>query len=418
MARKMDPFMEAIVRSVANRRGASGALMASEFRKFQVGVPLPHLMLEYAFGLNVIPCPALIEVAGAPGSCKSAFLQYLLGVYARQGYSAAMLETEGKMSSTLLESILGDDAEKVFIMPGPLLQEEWQSELLQILKAYRKHYVDSLKAYNRSKSKNPLMAPMLIGLDSLGGSPSSDSMDSVDKEGSAGRSFPIEALKNKRFFEQVPARIRDLPLTLIYTNHEKPEGMGDGKAFGPPKPPERRTKGGITPAFFCGIRLFFDQASKPRQVRNGVWQQNLGVEVVKNSFNQKGARLQLTMEWEKTVNEETNQEVQKTRFLWGKALARWLAPSVPGFNYDREAVKKFLTVTYQSDTKYSCKELDLKEVTPEAMGAAIESRPEMVERLRPYMGIKSFNVWDGKPMTEAAEIAAEVDLPDPNTTEE
>ena len=42
----------------------------------------------------------------------------------------------------------------------------------------------------------------------------------------------------------------------------------------------------------------------------------------------------------------------------------------------------------------------------------------MVERLRPYMGIKSFNVWDGKPMTEAAEIAAEVDLPDPNTTEE
>lgn len=418
MEKKIDPFMAAIIKSTADRRGASGALMASEYHNYQWGVPLPHLMLEYLCGLNVMPYPALIEMAGPPGSCKSAFLQYLLGVYAKQNFSSAMIETEGKMSSTLLESILGEDAEKVFLMPGPLTQEEWQTELLQMLKQYRKFYAQGLKDYQKSKGKSALMSPMLIGLDSLGGSPSTDSMTTVDKEGSAGRAFPIEALKNKRFFEQVPTRLRDLPLTMIYTNHEKPEGMGEAKTFGPPGPKEHKSKGGITPAFFCGIRLFFEQASKPQQLRKGVWQQNLSIEVGKNAFNQKGTKLQLTMEWEKTVDTENNKELQSTRFLWGKALARYLAPSVPGFNYDRDAVKKFLTVTYESDTKYGCKELDLKGVSPETMGAAIEARPDIVEQLRPYMGIKAFNVWNGKPISEAGKVVEEVDLPDPSDAPE
>lgn len=409
MTTPVDPFMATLVKAISDRRGASGALMASEYRAHQWGVKLPHLMLEYLFGLNVMPYPALIEMAGLPGSCKSAFLQYLLGVYAESGFSSLMLETEGKMSSTLLESILQDNLDKVTIIPGPLMQEEWQGELLNILKLYRKHFADQLKEYQKTKGKSPLALPLLIGLDSLGGSPSSDSMAAVDKEGSAGRSYPVEALKNKKYFEQIPTRIRDLPITFIYTNHEKP-GMGDGQGFGPKK---RESKGGATPDFFCGIRLFFEQASKPQEVSKGVFQQNLFIEVGKNSFNQKGTKLMLTMEWEKIVDPETNQELQDTRFLWGKALAQYLAPSTPGFKYDRNAVKKFLTVTRSSDTKFSCKELDLKDVSPEQMGQVIESRPDIVEKLRPYLGIKNFHIWNGKPVAENIKIAAELDLPDP-----
>lgn len=414
MKPKTDPFMASMVKAISDRRGSSGALLASEFRAHQWGVKLPHLMLEYLFGLNVLPHPSLIEMAGLPGSCKSAFLQYLLGMYAEYGFSSLLIETEGKMSSTLLESILGENVDLVSLIPGPLMQEEWQAELLQVLKLYRKHYATTLKDNKKTKGKTPIAAPLLIGLDSLGGSPSSDSMATVDKDGSAGRSFPIEALKNKRYFEQVPTRIRDLPLTLIYTNHEKPEGMGEAKAFGPPPPKERKTKGGITPAFFCGIRLFFEQASKPQKISNGLWQQNLLVEVGKNSFNQKGNKLFLTMEWEKTVDQETNEERQTTRFLWGKALAQFLAPSVPGFNYDRNAVKGFLTVTRSSDTKFSCKELDLENVSPEQMGNAIEARPDIVDKLRPYLGIKTLRVWDGTPLSEGVKVAEEVDLPDPD----
>ena len=119
----------------------------------------------------------------------------------------------------------------------------------------------------------------------------------------------------------------------------------------------------------------------------------------------------LSMEWTEEVDPETNNIIQHTTFLWNKALAQWLAPSVPGFKYDREAVKKFLTVTRSSDTKFSCKELKLKDVTPEEIGDAIEANDEIREQLRPYMGIKTWRVWDGTPID--VDVQADVDLPDP-----
>ncbi len=410
-----DPFLKQMIKAVQDRRGATGAIMASDFHKYQWGVPIPHLMMEYLFGLNVIPHPCIIELAGLPRSCKSAFLQALLRLFAEKSYGAIMIETEGKMSSTLLASFLEEYLSQVAIVPGPLLQEEWQTEMLSTLKLYRKFYVDSLKAYEKAqkakKSTDGIMvSPLLLCLDSLGGSPSQSSVDTVNKVGSADRAFPVEALKNKIFFEQLPTRIRDLPLTLVYTNHEKPEGMGETKTFGPPAPKERKTKGGVTPDFFCGLRIFFEQATKVQEV-GGRFRQNLNLEVCKNSFNRSGTRIQLTMEWTTAIDTATNELTQHTQFLWNKALAQWLAPSYDGYNYDREAVKKFLTVTRTSDVKYSCKELKLTDVPPEVIGDAIEANAEIKNKLRPYMGIKTWNTWAGHPFS--VNVTEDVDLPDP-----
>jgi len=411
MDKVIDPFMDSLIKGAQTRRGSSRAILASDFHKYQMGVKIPHLMMEYLFGLNVIPCSSIIELAGLPKSCKSAFLQYLFRMYADLDYRSILIETEGKLSSTLLQSFLDDKMDTLFLLRGPLMQEEWQQELLKVLKMYRAHYAQTLKAYDKTKGKEHLVVPYLIGLDSLGGSPSQDSVATVEKAGSADRSFPIEALKNKIFFEQLPTRLLDLPLTVVYTNHEKPEGMGEAKSYGPPPPKVRKSKGGATPSFFCGLRIFFEQASKPQQIRNGVFQQTLQLEVGKNSFNQSGTRMALSMEWTEEVDPETNNIIQHTTFLWNKALAQWLAPSVPGFKYDREAVKKFLTVTRSSDTKFSCKELKLKDVTPEEIGDAIEANDEIREQLRPYMGIKTWRVWDGTPID--VDVQADVDLPDP-----
>ena len=410
---KEDSMLQQMMKVVQDKRGATGALLASEFHKYQWGVKLPYLMMEYLFGLNVLPHPAIIELAGPPKSCKSAFLQYLLWLLASQDMGTVLIETEGKMSNTLLASILQKYQDRVIIVPGPLLQEEWQNEMLILLKLYRKWYVNSVNEAKKNKGKDketPTIKPMLIGLDSLGGAPSELSVDAVDKAGSANRAFPVEAFKNKVYFEQLPTRIRDLPLTVVYTNHEKSEGMAT-KSFGPPGPKERTSKGGQTPDFFCGLRLFFEQATKMKEVRSNVFQQTLTIEVYKNSFNASGARIPLVMEWTITVNPKTNELTQKTDFLWNTALANLLAPGFPGFKYDREAVKKFLTVTRTSETKFSCKELSLKDVPPEDIGAAIEANPKIKAKLRPYLGIKSWNVWTGKPITESTE--AEVSLPDP-----
>ena len=405
MTHSLDPFMSALLKTAADKHG-SGAVVVADWAKQQFGVGIPHLMLEYLMGLNVIPYPAIIELAGPPGSCKSAFLQYLMRVYLEQMFGAVMLETEGKMSGTLLNSILEDYAASAVIFPGLNTQELWQRTMTTVLKSYKKYYVDTLKQFQ--KGKGELARPLLMCLDSLGAAPSEDSVDAISKTGAAERTFPVEALKNSRYFAQLPTRLRDLPVTIMYTNHEMKK-ISEGPQFGFGGPVERSTKGGATPDFFCGIRLFFEQASKPVEVKKGVFQQNLSIEVYKNSFNQKGNKVSLTMEWNKEIDPETNTEIQHTRFLWGKALVNYLAPNAPGFKYDRESVKKFLTVTRQSDTKFSCKELGVSDENPEVLGNLIESNEELVNKLRPYLGIKKWNEYNGTPASSAVPEITEDD---------
>lgn len=401
----LDPFMSALLKTAADKNG-SGAVVVADWAKQQFGVGIPHLMLEYLMGLNVIPYPAIIELAGPPGSCKSAFLQYLMRVYLEQMFGAVMLETEGKMSGTLLNSILEEYASAAVIFPGLNTQELWQRTMTTVLKSYKKYYVDTLKQFQ--KGKGELARPLLMGLDSLGAAPSEDSVDAISKTGAAERTFPVEALKNSRYFAQLPTRLRDLPVTIMYTNHEMKK-ISEGPQFGFGGPVERSTKGGATPDFFCGIRLFFEQASKPVEIKKGVFQQNLSIEVYKNSFNQKGNKISLTMEWNKEIDPETNTEIQHTRFLWGKALVNYLAPNAPGFKYDRESVKKFLTVTRQSDTKFSCKELGITDENPEVLGNIIEQHEELVNKLRPYLGIKKWNEYNGTPASAAVPEITEED---------
>lgn len=406
-----DSFLASMRSSIQDRRGVSGAFMADQFKEYQWGVKLPHLMLEYLFGLNVVPMPSLIELAGLPGSCKSSFLQYLMRIFAENGMNAEMIETEGKMSWTLLDSFLGEFADRVLINQGPMSQEEWMAELLNAMKVYRDAYAKSLKAYN---DKHPLLAPFLIGLDSLGGAPSNETMKTTDKDKSVGRSFPIEALKNSRFFPQIPVRSRDLPLVIVYTNHEQTriaEQKGSFTVQG-----QRSSQGGHRPGFFCGLRIFFEQTSKPKPMPGGLTVQNLKLEVVKNSFSEKGHVVGVPMCWRTEIDEEGNDR-QVTWFDWHRTLAEFLSPSVGDPKIPKSVLKQFLTVERHSEVSFSCRELGLTKVTPTELGMAIEKEPDIVDELRPLMGIKKWKVYDGKPLV--ASIKGELDMPDPdlNVTE-
>ena len=287
-------FLSSMKENIQNRRGATGAFMADQFEQYQWGVKLPHLMAEYLFGLNVIPMPSLIELAGMPGSCKSTFLQWLMRIFAEQGMNAQMLETEGKMSWTLVTSILQEYSKRVLLTQGPMSQEEWMGELLNSMKLYRTAYDMSLTQYK--KSKGDLLKPFLVGLDSLGGAPSEDAMATTDKDKAVGRSFPIEALKNSKFFPQIPVRLRDLPMVIVFTNHEQEritEQKGPFTVKGP-----RSSQGGHRPGFFCGLRLFFEKSTQPKQIAGGITTQTIKIEVVKNSFGEGGHVIGLPMCWE------------------------------------------------------------------------------------------------------------------------
>lgn len=404
-------FLASMRESIQDRRGASGAFMADQFEQYQWGVPIPHLMLEYIIGLNVIPMPSLIELAGMPGSCKSAFLQYLLRVFAEQGMNAQMLETEGKMSWTLVMSIMQEFSKRVLITPGPMSQEGWMEELLNSMKAYRSAYEKSLTAYRNKKGD--ILKPFITGLDSLGGAPSAETMTTTDKDKSVGRSFPIEALKNSRFFPQIPVRLRDLPMVIVYTNHEQEritEQKGPFSVKGP-----RSSQGGHRPGFFCGLRLFFEQTTGAKTV-NGITTQTLKIEVVKNSFGEKGHVVGLPMCWRVDVDDD-GKDYQTTWFDWHTTLANFLCPNSGDPKIPKTALKQFLTIERPSEARMSCRELGLVNVSPAEFGEAVEEDRELVAHLRPLMGIKTWKVWDGRPLVDT--IKGELDLADPdlNVTE-
>ena len=403
-------FMSALLTAAQDKYGQTGCFVASDWGKYQWGIPLPNLMMERMFGLNVVPYPAIMEFAGPPHSAKSAMLQYMFDVFLQQGFNAAMLETEGgKVSATLMESILKERLQRLVMYPKCGTQEEWQDKMTMTLKAYRKAYAESVKA----KEKNPelrLEEPLLMGLDSLGAAPSMESVKSVDTAGGhSDRSFPVEALKNGRYFSQLPTRMRDLPITLIYTNHETHKIEEGG--FGQKGPVEKTSKGGANPDFFASHRFFFAPTTKQEEVVKNTYQQMLKFETYKNSFNRKCGITSVLMQWTEYINPDTGEMSQTTRFLWEDALARFLAPKDGiGYNYDRKEVAKFLTVIRVSDTKFSCKEIGLKEVSGQVIGETIESNPELKAKLRSYMGIKSMNVYNGTPFsTTVQESQPELD---------
>ena len=407
-------FLSSMKENIQNRRGATGAFMADQFEKYQWGVKLPHLMAEYLFGLNVIPMPSLIELAGMPGSCKSTFLQWLMRVFAEQGMNAQMLETEGKMSWTLVTSILQEYSERVLLTQGPMSQEEWMGELMNSMKLYRQAYATSVDLFR--KGKGELLKPFLVGLDSLGGAPSEDAMEKTDKDKAVGRSFPIEALKNSKFFPQIPVRLRDLPMVIVYTNHEQErivEQKGPMTIKGP-----RSSQGGHRPGFFCGLRLFFEQATQMKNV-GGLSTQVIKIEVVKNSFGEKGHVIGLPMCWKVDVDEETGKDYQTTWFDWHSTLTNFLVP--PGKiepRIPKSVLKQVLTLERPSEAKVNCRELGLVNASPAEVGEAIESDPELVARLRPLMGIKTWKVWDGKPIIDSVKDTLDMADPDLNVTAE
>jgi len=50
MDKVIDPFMDSLIKGAQTRRGSSRAILASDFHKYQMGVKIPHLMMEYLFG--------------------------------------------------------------------------------------------------------------------------------------------------------------------------------------------------------------------------------------------------------------------------------------------------------------------------------------------------------------------------------
>ena len=362
---------------------------------------LYHLALQRLFGSNIFQLHTIMEFAGPKGSGKSALAFFIAGLFLAHKYNAVLIETENKLSPSLLVSILGPELfERLLIFDKCTQLEKWQAKMSFTLDKYENSYKASLKAHNdaikarnkctKQESKDkieipPVEAPLLIVLDSLGAALSQETSNAIKSDGYASKAFPVEALKNSKYFSDLPDKIRDIPVTVLYTNH-KMVHLGDDTV-------DDKSKGGSTPAFFCSHRFFFEEMGAVLNPKTNHFQQFMRVECKKNSLNQRCKPMRLLMEWDKWI--ENGDECQSTRFGWPELLTQILAPKAAGFSYDREEMKKFLTVLYHSDAKFSCKELNIKDpVSPREMGERIESDRELAAKVAPYLGIKRWSTFN------------------------
>ena len=408
-------FMDNMLSAAATKFGKAGCYVAPEFEKRVEGVEMPHLTLQQLFGTNVFQLHTIMEFAGPPGSGKSSLAFYMAKMFLEQSCNAVLIETENKLSPSLLRSILGDDQyERLLIWEKCTQLEIWQERMTFTISEYSKAYKKSLKEHNdaikrrekctRADSKAkivvpPVEAPLLIVLDSLGGPLSQDSAKAIQADGHASKSYPVEALKNSRYFSNLPEQIRDVPITILYTNHKMLD-MNADSAYGD----NERSKGGATPAFFCSHRVFFREMGAVKQTRTNHYEQYMSFRCVKNALNQRGNPIRLLMEWDKSVVE--GDEHQVTRFGWEEALTQFLAPDKAGYKYDREAVKQFLTVVFKTLVKYNCKELSIQESPPRVVGTAIEADNELRNTLSPYLGIKNWPVFNCANPLNSKEVTA------------
>lgn len=403
-------FFDAMLKAAETHYGKEGVYVASEVEKRQRGVNLPFLMLQRLFGLNVIPLSKIVEFAGPPGSCKSAMAFLMARIFMQAGGYASVIETENKFGKDLCKSILTTPLyEKLFLFDGCVSSEIWQEKMSFMLKKYAESYdkrESEIAEWHKSKKKDKgprprSEGPLLLILDSLGGVLAEATQKNLDKEGHAAKTFPVSSLLNSQFFTDLPRRILGYPVTVLYTNHE----MIDFAAI------ERgedgtKSKGGNTPSFFACHRFFFEKCTEPRK-EGDEWVQTLAVRCFKNSFNQKASRMRFDMRWFKNPGEDGD-EHQVTWFDFDSPLTRFLAPAKGDFQYDRMAVKEFLTVTFSSLTKYSCKELRMEDVGPSELGKAIETAPDTRRRLSPYLGIKQWPVYGAQEDEDAKKDPGEL----------
>jgi len=396
-------FMSEMLSAAQTKFGKAGCYVAADYEKHLVGVHAQPLMLQKLLGTNIIPLSKIIELAGPPASCKSAVLFSWFKLFLSQGYNACLIETENKLSPSLLSSVLGEYQDNLLLFEGCAIVEEWQTKLSFVIDNYAKHYHKTIKerevmqkkrdACKKAEAKAKYVLPdmpkpLIIGLDSLGGPQAKDTYDTIKAEGHGSKVYPAEALLNSKYFSSLPEKIFNLPITFVYTNHKMLNmSAGQGETT-------EKSKGGATPAFFAALRIFFDEATAVKKPNKRESFQIIKMHPFKNSLNERGSRMRLPMRWTKDIIDDD--EVQTTYFEWEEALVRFLAPKSAGFSYDREAVKTFLTVIYHTENSFSCKELNLSKVPPKEIGEAIMANETLVTKLSPYLGIKQWRVYNDR----------------------
>lgn len=362
MANPMDKLMEHLLKN--DKEGV--ITTPKEFKEQQFGMPLRHYAQQYLFGATGLRLKVFHSIAGVPASCKSPLLFDLMGHICAPAEAGGLggigflYELEDKISPTLLNSMMAQYGD---IVDGPLrlvrdltIEGAMKHIAKQILPAYRMN----ITSYD---------LPMVIGMDSIGGAASSDTVKKIESEGAAGKGYYDKAHFIKYFCENAGALIGDIPVVFICVNQEKEQAAA---AYGPP---QKKITGGMSQVFKDGHMIsatYKTLASGDGKV--------ITLRTTKTSFCD-ARKIEVTFRWNKFGTSQ--EDAYGHHFDWALASARCLADPDKGVGELRD----ICDVKVSDLGLVTCPQLGLKSVKPDEFEAALMSDQKVLNALYVYQKI-------------------------------
>ena len=347
----IDDLMEDLIKD-----DKEGAIMTvQELREHQYGIPLRYYAQRYLFGATGLRLKVFHSISGMPQSCKSPLLFDLMGhicadsEHHGMGGIGFIYELEDKISPTLLSSVMGqygDIIGKSFrVVKDMTIEGAFAHLCKKLIPMYNKH----VKDYD---------IPMIVGLDSIGGAASKDTVTKLKEEGAAGKGFYDKAHYMKYFCENAGQVIGDIPMVVVCINQEKEAASSTPGSYGPP---QKKITGGASQVFKDGHMIsasFRTLASGDGKI--------ITLRTTKTSFSD-ARKLEVEFRWNKFGTRLD--DAYGHHFEWALASAKCLAAPDKGVG----DIRDIANVSVSEKNLVTCPQLDCKSVPPEEFEAALNA---------------------------------------------
>jgi len=383
MENRRSDAMHAVLRDrIAKTSGGATQLreMANLF-DMTYGLPLgpKHLALQYLIGLDVLPLSRTMTLVGPPGSGKSVMGWYLSTLFAENDGFVTFVDAENKTSWDQVEGIYRakDLAAKDWFMR---LHPTTQQQMFEHTTLFGQQMTQLIapECKPKTKQKNPVHgAPVMYFVDSISYLASAAQVKKRIEENEQGSAVGFAgAHKANNLSEHLatltPHYVDSWPALYVAINHQKEKLDEEGSGGYGKKTQEA---GGAHKEFMYSLNIEIMRANGIANHILGTKRQGMTLKTQKSCFSDHGRQIGLLMCT--TQAEEGGIVVD---FEWGRAIVDLLGAGSKGWGkkghcpVDTGMLAPFLTVEREAATKCSCKELDMKDVSPEELGMAIIDR--------------------------------------------
>ena len=342
-------------------------------------LPVPALSTRVLFQNEGFPLARVYGFAGLQASYKSTFLAEVMRWHRLCGGKGILMEAESKPTPELRNAILNYDANAVRVEDCHSL-EDWQQKTTFFT-------MDIQKRFSMSGMPGRTV-PICIGVDSLMGKASRETVKKIKERGHASRRFAIEAGSVSDYMKAYPQMMQEWPFTFIGISHYKPSFDDIGN-------PVVNIPGGYAMKFHASVILLLDRVGSVKQKAN-CKVQTIKIHPYKNSYGAEDMRINVDISfWNQNVEGvdrlygrwewwDATTRMLNEGWGWTKTKSEYLLPKI------KEVIDIHEKSMGNKGKGYWSNRLSIPSSNPISghdFGYALEHHPEVLAELYPILGV-------------------------------